>query len=57
MPKDIYEIENEMRCDEKCSHIPELVGDNPKGEMDKDIMNIIWFKHILPQIRYFENYF
>ena len=56
MPKDIYEIENEMRCDEKCSYIPKLEGDNPKGEVDKDIMNIIWFKHILPQIRYLKYY-
>ena len=56
LPKDIYELENEMRCDVKCSNIPKLVGDNPKGELDKDMMNILWFRHILPQIRYLKKY-
>ena len=55
LPKDIYELEKEMICDVKCSNIPKLVGDNPNGELDKDIMNINWFKHILPQIRYLKS--
>ena len=51
LPKDIYELEHELTCDQKCSDIVKLGGENPKGEQDKDITNIIWLKHILPQIR------
>ena len=54
LPKDLYEFHKEFTCDINCSEIPKLrrgtnthLGNPP----DSDIKNIMWYKHILPQLR------
>ena len=54
LPKDLYEFDKEFTCDINCSEIPKLrrgtnthLGNPP----DSDIKNIMWYKHILPQLR------
>ena len=55
LPKDLYEFEKEFTCDKECSDMPKhTFGANghPSEDPDPDIANIIWYKHILPQLRY-----
>ena len=52
LPKDIYEFDNELSCDEKCSDVAKIGRENLQSEFDLDVSNLIWLKHILPQIRY-----
>ena len=47
LPIDIYEFDDELSCDEKCSG----VATNGQSEVDLDVSIVIWLKHILPQIR------
>ena len=51
LPKDIYEFDDELSCDEKCSYVATNGHDNTQDEVDLDVSNVIWLKHILPQIR------
>ena len=55
LPKDLYEFEQEFTCDKECSDVPKYAfgadGRSSENE-DKDIQNILWYKHILPQLRY-----
>ena len=49
LPKDVYEFENELSCDPKCS---DLVNYIKSKQLDIDQSTRLWYKHILPQIRY-----
>lgn len=51
LPKDIYEFDDELSCDEKCSDVVTNEQENTQSEVDLDVSNVIWLKHILPQIR------
>jgi recombinational DNA repair protein RecR len=51
LPKDLYELDDELKCDDKCSNFNND-GYCPKCKsVDTDKNNILWFKNILPQIR------
>ena len=60
LPKDLYEFSKEFTCDKKCSNIPTLRRKNNFFDEhfleapDFDIENMLWYKHILPQIRYYK---
>lgn len=49
LPKDLYEFEADLSCDEKCSDF--LAYSNRDKKIDNDQINNLWFKHILPQLR------
>ena len=52
-PTDIYEWKTELACDEQCSDFV-TYGHYGPGKIDKrdaDQANMLWFKHMLPQIR------
>ena len=53
LPKDLYEFNAELSCDKKCSDYTNFGPCHTceNAEIDNDISNILWFKHILPQIR------
>ena len=51
LPKDIYEFDDELSCDEKCSDVATNGQENTQSEVDLDVSIVIWLKHILPQIR------
>ena len=46
LPPDVYEFNEELSCDEKCS---EITGSTRQHVADQ--LNGLWFEHILPQIR------
>ena len=56
LPPDVYEFNTDLSCDKTCSdfssyrHCAGVRCDDE--EEDLDITNMLWFKHILPQIRY-----
>ena len=55
LPKDLYEFDEEFTCDDECSDVPKTtqgLEERSTEEPDTDIKNIIWYKHILPQLRY-----
>ena len=57
LPKDLYEFKKEFTCDAKCSDIPTIkLGEEgyTSTDLDSDIHNILWYKHILPQLRYYQ---
>ena len=56
LPKDLYEFEDELSCDEKCSDFVTYSSLNNQqiiyDEYSNDQTNRLWFKHVLPQIRF-----
>ena len=52
MPTDVYEYETELSCDKSCSDLAQAVTtDDDHPVEDTDQHNMLWYKHILPQIR------
>ena len=54
LPKDLYEFNDELSCDEKCSDFIKYTnvgGDIDVDEIDNNQQNALWIQHILPQIR------
>ena len=53
LPKDLYEFKADLSCDQKCSDFLSYVNDdNVVKKVDNDQQAMLWFQHILPQIRY-----
>ena len=54
LPSDIYEFDDDLTCDEACSDLDTYEGIDNKN-IRKSLManqkNLLWFAHILPQIR------
>merc|ERR1712110_827274 len=48
------EFADKYSCDEKCSDFPP--GSTVPEKSDKDISNLLWIKHMLPQLRGIEFY-
>ena len=49
LPTDVYEFNEELSCDTTCSNFGRFQNNTVD---DNDIANLLWFKHMLPQIRY-----
>ena len=48
LPVDLYEYNKELSCDPTCSNL----GSSQNNTVDDDdITNLLWFTHMLPQIR------
>ena len=56
LPKDIYEFEEDLTCDERCSDFVKYSSLNDHriiyDDYSNDQTNRLWFKHILPQLRF-----
>ncbi len=48
LPVDLYEFNTELSCDTTCSNFGPFQNNTVH---DSDIANLLWFKHMLPQIR------
>jgi hypothetical protein len=48
LPVDLYEFNKELSCDATCSNLGPFQNNTL---IDDDIANLLWFKHMLPQIR------
>ena len=54
LPCDVYEYDEELSCDEKCSDFSkydDVTSPTAKKTLEAEQMNEMWFAHILPQIR------
>ena len=50
-PSDVYELDDELTCDESCSDFDEYENSTNGKSLMSDQQNSLWFAHILPQIR------
>ena len=53
-PKDVYEFEKELTCDEKCSDFDQhqyIHNKKLKEDLNLDYKHELWLQNILPQIR------
>ena len=54
LPSDIYEFDDELTCDETCSDLDAYEGienKNIRKSLKANQKNLLWFAHILPQLR------
>ena len=54
LPKDLYEFEDELTCDAKCSDFDQyrhMQDQELKDVLNLDYKHELWLQHILPQIR------
>ena len=54
LPKDVYEFEDKLTCDAKCSDFDQyrhMQDHELKDVLNLDYKHEFWLQHILPQIR------
>ena len=54
LPLDLYEFKTELSCDKMCSDFTTFESNTQhdnKTSDDVDHSNLLWFKHMLPQLR------
>jgi hypothetical protein len=58
LPNDFYEFDEELSCDESCSDFEEhhdATDENIRKVLRINQKNEMWYRHILPQVRYVDS--